>query len=102
MNPATNPTLCHTALNELKDVAIVTAEPGTTRDVIEVAVELGSLPVVFRDTAGIREGKMPVFHPGFCRVRVSPVGMYCVRVRWLVFRLHFGTRRCHWFPRLLA
>lgn len=39
-----------------RDVAIVTSEAGTTRDVIEVAAELGSLPVVFSDTAGVREG----------------------------------------------
>lgn len=37
-----------------RDVAIVTPEPGTTRDVIEVALDLGGYPVVIADTAGLR------------------------------------------------
>ena len=39
-----------------RDVAIVTDEPGTTRDLIEVPVDLGGYKVVFTDTAGIRDG----------------------------------------------
>ncbi|MGH7821062.1 MAG: tRNA uridine-5-carboxymethylaminomethyl(34) synthesis GTPase MnmE, partial [Candidatus Binatia bacterium] len=37
------------------DRAIVTATPGTTRDVIEETMDLGGLPVVLSDTAGVRE-----------------------------------------------
>ena len=38
-----------------RDAAIVTAEPGTTRDIIEVHLTIGQFPVVVMDTAGIRE-----------------------------------------------
>ena len=40
-----------------REVAIVSAEAGTTRDVIQVPVDLGGFPVVFRDTAGIRHDR---------------------------------------------
>jgi tRNA modification GTPase len=38
-----------------RDVAIVTDEPGTTRDLVHVSLDLGGLKVVVTDTAGIRE-----------------------------------------------
>ena len=38
-----------------RDVAIVSEIPGTTRDVIEVKLDLGGYPVVIADTAGLRE-----------------------------------------------
>ncbi len=38
-----------------REVAIVTDEPGTTRDLVEVTLDLGGLKVVMVDTAGIRE-----------------------------------------------
>jgi tRNA modification GTPase len=43
-------------LNRLarRDAAIVSDEPGTTRDVIEVHLDLGGIPVVVADTAGLR------------------------------------------------
>ena len=43
-------------LNRLarRDAAIVSAIPGTTRDVIEVAMEFSGVPVILTDTAGLR------------------------------------------------
>lgn len=38
-----------------RDAAIVTAEAGTTRDVIEVHLDLGGYPLTLVDTAGVRE-----------------------------------------------
>lgn len=37
-----------------RDVAIVTAEPGTTRDLIEVHLDIAGYPATIVDTAGIR------------------------------------------------
>jgi tRNA modification GTPase len=47
-----------TLMNHLaaRNVAIVSPVAGTTRDVIEVPVQLSGLPVVLVDTAGLREG----------------------------------------------
>jgi tRNA modification GTPase len=46
-----------TLMNALtrQETSIVSAIPGTTRDAIEVALDLGGYPVVLVDTAGIRE-----------------------------------------------
>lgn len=43
-------------LNRLaqREAAIVSAIPGTTRDVIEVAMEFSGVPVILTDTAGLR------------------------------------------------
>ena len=40
-----------------RDVAIVTPEPGTTRDLIEVRLDLGGYPVTVVDTAGLARGR---------------------------------------------
>ena len=41
-----------------RDVAIVSEHAGTTRDVIEVHLNLGGYPVVMADTAGLRPGQL--------------------------------------------
>jgi tRNA modification GTPase len=40
-----------------RDVAIVSAEEGTTRDVIETYLNIDGYPVILADTAGIRDSK---------------------------------------------
>jgi tRNA modification GTPase len=38
-----------------REAAIVSGQPGTTRDVVEVALDIGGYPVVIADTAGLRD-----------------------------------------------
>ncbi len=53
------------------DRAIVTAIPGTTRDVIEDSVQLGPYALVLNDTAGIREATDEVERLGIERTKRS-------------------------------
>ena len=50
-----------------RDAAIVSAEAGTTRDVIEVRLDLKGMPVVVSDTAGFREAVGEVEREGIRR-----------------------------------
>jgi tRNA modification GTPase len=50
-----------------RDVAIVSAEAGTTRDVIEVRLDLGGYPVILMDTAGLREAAGEIEREGVRR-----------------------------------
>lgn len=58
-----------TLLNALAqaDVAIVSDEAGTTRDVIEVQLDLGGFPVRLLDTAGVRSSQQQVEQEGVRR-----------------------------------
>ena len=60
-----------TLLNALarREAAIVSEEPGTTRDLIEVDLDLGGLPITLVDTAGLRESESAVERIGVARAR---------------------------------
>lgn len=60
-----------------REAAIVSAIPGTTRDAIEVMLDLGGLPVIFSDTAGLR---------GHTDDEIERIGMS--RTRELASRAH--------------
>jgi len=47
-----------------REVAIVSEEEGTTRDVIEIFLNIDGYPVILADTAGIREAKNEVEKKG--------------------------------------
>ena len=60
-------------LNRLveRDAAIVTDTPGTTRDVIEVVLDLAGYRVVIADTAGLRASADPIEIEGVRRSRLQ-------------------------------
>jgi tRNA modification GTPase len=60
-----------TLLNRLvgSERAIVTAVPGTTRDIVRETIEIGGLPVTLADTAGLRESGDLVEEIGIRRAR---------------------------------
>ncbi|MDB6164867.1 MAG: tRNA modification GTPase TrmE [Lacunisphaera sp.] len=73
-----------TLLNLLakREAAIVSPYAGTTRDVIEVHLDLGGMAVTLLDTAGIRETGDPVEMEGVRRARERAAGADLVL--WLV------------------
>jgi tRNA modification GTPase len=76
-----------TLMNQLarREVAIVSPHAGTTRDVIEVQLDLDGYPVTVIDTAGIRKTDDPVEQEGVrrARARASEADL----VLWLSDRL---------------
>jgi tRNA modification GTPase len=60
-----------TLLNRLarREAAIVSPYPGTTRDVIEVHLDLDGYPLTLLDTAGVRQSDDPVEQEGVRRAR---------------------------------
>src|SRR5258708_27210409 len=60
-----------TLMNQLarREVAIVSPHAGTTRDIIEVQLDLDGYPVTVIDTAGIRQTDDPVEQEGVRRAR---------------------------------
>jgi tRNA modification GTPase len=86
-----------TLLNRIakREAAIVSPIPGTTRDIIEVHLDLDGYPVTLLDTAGIRESSDPVEQEGINRARARAAGANVVL--WVV---EAGARTDH--DRLLA
>ncbi len=52
-----------------RDAAIVSSLAGTTRDIIEVHLDLGGYPVILADTAGLRETAEAIEEEGVRRAR---------------------------------
>ncbi|MBR0668065.1 tRNA uridine-5-carboxymethylaminomethyl(34) synthesis GTPase MnmE [Roseomonas hellenica] len=50
-----------------RDAAIVSARAGTTRDVVEVRLDLAGIPVILADTAGLREAAEDIEAEGIRR-----------------------------------
>src|SRR3982075_215008 len=73
-----------TLMNQLarREVAIVSPHAGTTRDIIEVQIDLEGYPVAVIDTAGIRETHDPVEQEGVRRARARAADADLVL--WLV------------------
>ena len=71
-------------LNQLagRDVAIVSARAGTTRDIIEVHLDLGGVPVILADTAGLRDAGDEIESEG---VRRALARAEAADIRVLVF-----------------
>jgi tRNA modification GTPase len=65
-----------------REAAIVSPFPGTTRDVLEVHLDLGGYPVTVLDTAGIRETEDPIEREGVRRA--SEQAASADLVLWLV------------------
>lgn len=53
-----------------RDAAIVSAQAGTTRDVVEVRLDLGGYPVILADTAGLRDSTDAIEAEGVRRARM--------------------------------
>ena len=60
-----------TLLNAIaqRDVAIVSDIPGTTRDLLEISLDLRGFPVILVDTAGLRDSADPIEREGVARAR---------------------------------
>lgn len=72
-----------TLLNLLaqRDAAIVSDVPGTTRDVLEVRLDLGGVPVLARDTAGLRRAQASAAGGG-ALADLDPVEAEGIRRAW--------------------
>ena len=80
-----------TFLNHIakRDVAIVSDHPGTTRDILEIFLDISGIPVRMVDTAGLRISDNPVENQG-----ISKAQKYIVDAD-LVLMLQDSQLSCH-------
>jgi tRNA modification GTPase len=71
-----------------REIAIVSPHAGTTRDVIEVHLDLAGVPATLLDTAGLRDSQDPVEQEGIRRARARAATADLV--------LDFGTGTTGW------
>lgn len=74
-----------TLLNALagREAAITSEHAGTTRDIIEVRMDLKGIPAVFLDTAGLRSAQDPVEQIGISRAKErAERADICVFLKW--------------------
>jgi tRNA modification GTPase len=81
-----------TLMNQLarREVAIVSPHAGTTRDIIEVQLDLDGYPVTVIDTAGIRETDDPVEQEGVRRAHARAAEADLVL--WMIDAQHGQSR----------
>lgn len=65
-----------------RERALVTPHPGTTRDVLEETLDLGGIPIVLLDTAGLRSSEDPVERMGITRGLEAAAGADGVLLLW--------------------
>src|SRR5207245_9355551 len=54
-----------------EDAAIVSAQPGTTRDIVHARIDIDGMPLHVLDTAGLRTSTDPIEHEGMERARAA-------------------------------
>lgn len=87
-----------------REAAIVTPVPGTTRDVMELSLDIGGLPVIIADTAGLRKTEDVVEKIGVQRaenaVRSADVSICVLSLADAIEHTTHGPRIC--VPRSLS
>jgi tRNA modification GTPase len=68
-----------------RGAALTSPIPGTTRDIVEVAIDLAGYPVILADTAGLRDSDDPIEQEGLRRARHRAAE---AEIRLFVFDAH--------------